>query len=272
MSSLCRALGALAALAAACPLGASAQICEPTETALALVPLDPPTVYGYDAPAPDPTPFAEAILGVGHVYHDPDEAPTGPPGDNSWLQHVALPLSTSPGYEPTAWIARGWVVAPGRDPRALTIWGLIESGYEERSFMALERRPDGWLLLRYAFEGREPLTAWVPECALDASPAPLVFAPWSEWLLSDGISPLFVRSGLPLALHVEPSEASAILASVTEADVLEPHEVRGGWMRVTLVQPSDYCDPDTMPTRLEGWVRWLTEDRGPQLWYFTRGC
>jgi hypothetical protein len=270
MSSLPRALGALAALAAASPLGATAQVCELTEAALALVPLDPPAVYGYDAPAPDPAPLAEAVLGVGHVY--PGEAPTGPPGDNSWLQRVALPLSETPGSEPSTWIARGWIVEAGQEPRTLTIWGLIESGYEERSFVALERRPDGWLHLRYAFDGREPLTAWLPECALSASPAPLVFAPWSEWLLSDEISPLFVRTGLPLALHVEPSEASAILASVTEADVLEPHEVRGGWMRVTLVQPSDYCFPDVMSTRGEGWVRWLTEDRGPQLWYFTRGC
>jgi hypothetical protein len=33
------------------------------------------------------------------------------------------------------------------------------------------------------------------------------------------------------------------------------------------------CRPHVESARLEGWVRWLTEDgRGSRLWYFTRGC
>ena len=252
------------------PTASAAQVCGLTDVARALVPADPPAAFGYDAPPP--APFEDAALGVGHAYHAPEEPPTGPPGDQSWMQRVELPLFETPGAEPSAWIARGWIVAADRDPRPLTIWGLIETGYEERSFMVLETRQDEWLRIRYARDEESWLSAWVSLCALGASPAPLAYAPWSDWLLGDDISPLFVRAGLPLALHAEPSDASATVASVTEADVLDPHEVRGEWMRVTLKQPSDYCRPDVVSTSREGWVRWLTEDRGPRVWYFTRGC
>jgi hypothetical protein len=263
----------IVAMGIADPRAVAAQICEIPDAALALAPPDPPAVYAYDAPAPEPEPLFDAVLGVGHAYHAPSEPAMGPPGDNSWLQRVALPLSESPGSAPSAWIARGWIVEPGKDPEALTIWGLLETGYEERSFVVLERRNDGWLRIRYAVDERGPRSAWVPACALEASPAPLAFAPWSDWLLGDDVSPLFVRAGLPLALHTEPSRTSSLIAMISIDDGLEPHEIRGEWMRVTLVQPSGYCRPEVASTRREGWVRWLTEDdRGPRLWYFTRGC
>ena len=265
---------AVGGLLAAAGAPAAAQVCTVPPASLARVPAEPPAVYAYDAPAPEPSPFEEAVIGVGHVYHDPQEPPVGPPGDQSWLQRVALPLSGSPGDEPSAWIARGWIVEPGREPEPLTMWALIETGYEERSFVVLERAQDGWLRVAYAVDGQGMRrAAWVPECALDASPARVAFAPWSEWLLSDDLSPLLVREGIPLALHAEPSDGSQVVGSVTDADAIEPREVRGEWMRVTLVQPSDYCRPEVAPTRREGWVRWLTgDDRGPRLWYHTRGC
>ena len=267
-----RALCALTTLSVAYTPGGAAQQCTLPDSALALAPVEPPSVYGYDVPPPEPEPLFEMDLGVGHAYHAPSELPMGPPGDNSWLQRVALPLSESPGSSPSTWIARGWIVGPGRDPEALTIWGLLETGYEERSFVVHERR-DGWLHIRYAAGERGPRSGWVPECALAASPAPLAFAPWSDWLLGDDVSPLFVRAGLPLAMHAEPARTSPLVGMISIDDGLEPHEIRGEWMRVTLVQPSDYCRPDVASTRREGWVRWLTEDgRGPRLWYFTRGC
>jgi hypothetical protein len=128
------------------------------------------------------------------------------------------------------------------------------------------------LRIRYARDEENWLSAWVSRCALGASPAPLAYAAWSEWLLDDDLSPLFVRTGLPLALHAEPSDASSTVAFAMEGDTLEPHEVAGEWMRVTLKQPSDYCRPGVASASHGGWVRWLTEDRGPRLWYFTRGC
>ena len=54
--------------------------------------------------------------------------------------------------------------------------------------------------------------------------------------------------------------------------ILEPLEVRGEWMRVTVKEPSDYCEFDLAVSSREGWIRWYTETRGPLVWYFTRGC
>jgi hypothetical protein len=260
-------LAILAVLPLAHARGLAGQVCAPTDVVPSFVPTDDP-ILEY---APAPTALEEIALGVGHVHYAPLEPIAGPPGDNSWVQRVALPLFTGPGGEPFSWIARGWIVQAGQPPASLTMVGMIETGYEEVSFVVLERRED-WLRIRYSGSERSSQTAWVPECALDASPARLAFSPWSDWFLGDDISPLFVRIEPPLPLHAEPSTASARVATVTEADVLVPHEVRGEWMRVTLQQPSDYCSPDAVSTSREGWVRWLTEDRGPRLWYFTRGC
>ena len=259
-ASLCGCLGVL-------PIPISAQTCEPTAAVLARVPPVPPPDLG---PMPS-EPLATAALGVGHLHPDVEAALAGPPGDNGWVQRVALPLSGTPDGEPHTWIVRGWVVRAEGAPEPIALRGMLETGYEEVSFVVLERM-DGWLHVRYASAARDTEAAWVPECALDASPARLTFSTWSDWLLGDGISPLFVRDNLPLTLHAEPSEASAGLASVTEADVLVPHEIRGAWMRVTLAQPSGYCFPDVVSASREGWVRWLGEERGPRLWYFTRGC
>jgi len=257
----------LCACLAAPPLAASAQLCAPPPEVLARVPSAPPANLGLLPSAP----LATEDLGIGHLHPDPEAPLAGPPGDNGWVQRVELPLSESSGSEPHAWIARGWIARGDGAPEALALRGMLETGYEEVSFVVLERT-DGWLRIRYASGERDPVAAWVPECALDASPDRLTFSPWSDWLLGDEMSPLFVRDGLPLTLQAEPSEASASLASVSHADVLVPHEIRGAWMRVTLEQPSTYCSPDVASRIREGWVRWLGEERGPRLWYFTRGC
>jgi hypothetical protein len=55
---------------------------------------------------------------------------------------------------------------------------------------------------------------------------------------------------------------------------MHPEEVRGSWMRVRLVVPSDNCvDPDSVPRQTRrAWIRYL-DDRGrPNVWYYTRGC
>ena len=88
-------------------------------------------------------------LGVGHLhYSDQNPIVDLPPGADDWLQRVRLPLSVAPGAAPTAWIADGWIVSGLASPEPLLRSGLIETGYEEPSFVVLESRPDGWLRLR----------------------------------------------------------------------------------------------------------------------------
>jgi hypothetical protein len=204
------------------------------------------------------------------VHRSPEAAHVDlPPGADDWLRRVELPLSDEPGAAPRGWLARGWIIRAEFGAQALMTDGLIETGHEEASFLVLEESGD-WLRLRYA--PGESGTAWVPRCALSRSPERLTFSVWSEWLLRADVSPLFLRVGESIDLLSEPSPSAPRIGVTTTSDVLEPLEVRGSWMRVTLVEPSDYCLPEVAGSRTDGWVRWTTDELGPILWYFTRGC
>jgi len=216
---------------------------------------------------------ASVPLGVGHLhYSDQNPVVDLPPGANDWLQRVALPLSSAPGVAPFAWIAEGWILAGGATPEPLSRSGLIETGYEQPSFVVLETRPDGWLRLRYALSDEGLGTAWTHGCALSNGPVVLEFTEWSAWLMSETISPLFFRSDSPGGLRSAPSLDATDLPDIASDYILEPLEIRGEWMKVTVKEPSDYCNFDLKSSRREGWVRWYEPERGPLLWYFTRGC
>jgi hypothetical protein len=62
----------VASLLACQPSGTTAQVCEPTDAALALVPAEPPAELGYGTPPPEPTPFEEPALGIGHLCSGED--------------------------------------------------------------------------------------------------------------------------------------------------------------------------------------------------------
>jgi hypothetical protein len=217
--------------------------------------------------------FSEVALGIGHIHYSSDNPVSdGPPGEFNWLARVELPLSESPGAEPDTWIASGWIIKPGRPRVALSMEAMVETGYEEPSFVVLESRAEDWFRIRYAPGDADEGTAWIPRCALKAGPIRLDYSSWSDWLLSDQISPLFFRVPTPEVLRSLPSSGSASVARITSGYILIPMEVRGDWMRVELRRPSDYCAPDVIPTIHEGWVRWYAGDIGPRVWYFTRGC
>jgi hypothetical protein len=181
-------------------------------------------------------------------------------------------LSSAPGTAPFAWITDGWILAGGANPEPLSRSGLIETGYEQPSFVVLETRPDGWLRLRYALNDGDLGTGWTHSCSLSDGPVVLEFTEWSAWLLSDTISPLFFRSGSLGGLRSAPSLDATGLPDIASDYILEPLEIRGEWMKVNVKEPSDYCEFDLESSRREGWVRWYESARGPLLWYFTRGC
>ena len=212
----------------------------------------------------------DGSLGFGHLRYAPEgTAPEGPPGQNDWLGQVELPLSDTQGAEPWGWIAGGWIVGTRGEAEALVAEALLETGYEEPSLIVLEEGRAGWLRIRYATGDR---SAWTPACALQASPAGLRFIRWQDWFLDSELSPLFFRTELLRPLRSEPSPESTALVNISGDYILEPLEIRGEWMRVNLKQPSDYCAFDVEPTQTEGWVRWYSADRGPAVWFFTRGC
>ena len=58
-----------------------------------------------------------------------------------------------------------------------------------------------------------------------------------------------------------------------DAYAIHPVGVRGPWLRVNVVMPSDNCEADSAPRRTRTlWIRYL-DDRGrPNVWYYSRGC
>jgi hypothetical protein len=208
--------------------------------------------------------FSELELGVGHLR----------PTDETWkwecLTEIALPLSETPGAAPWVWIIDLRTVRIA----ALTVSGLIETGYEDATFLVLDSADDGWIEIRFAPEGQqsEVGTAWVPACALPGEKVDLRVETWQDRFLSDQISPLFFRSAGPHRLRKAPRDDSEKLGTIAGDYHLEPLEIAGDWMRVIVKQPSDYCALDIQPVVKRGWVRWWAADQGPLVWYHTRGC
>lgn len=114
-------------------------------------------------------------------------------------------------------------------------------------------------------------TAWTHECYLGLGEKRLVYESWQERFLSDTISPLYFRTDVPHALRAEPDAASERRRWIGGDYHLEPLEFRGDWLRVRVKAPSDYC-ADVSSRAYEGWVKWRSPEKGPWIWYYTRGC
>lgn len=234
----------------------------------AFVPDSAPPPGSYDRLMPHQTGLP---LGVGFLRGDGD----GPVSE--WHRHVRLPLFREPGQDgPFGWITDGWLVElEDTSVRPFGTSGLVETDYESPSAIVYEIDSTGWIRFRYLPE--ESGTAWTHECFFDLGDDAVSVSTWEERLTSELISPLFFRDEVPHALRAQPRADSERLRSVPASPAeyhLEPLEIRGDWMRVRVVQPSDYCaDPaDATARRSEGWVRWRDDDIGPWLWYYTRGC
>ena len=139
----------------------------------------------------------------------------------------------------------------------------------------LESRNDGWIRLRWAPDSAG--VAWTHSCLLSLGRQPLVVQTWAELFESFEDSPMYFRSEVRHSLRTGASIDSARIGWVPASPNdyhLEPLEIRGDWMRVELVEPSDYCAGPDAPasTRREGWVKWRDDEIGPWVWYYTRGC
>lgn len=251
------------------PVAAGGQICTLPDSVGRALPDTVASEGPYATIRDQGVPFSELELGVGHLR------PTDETWKWEWLTEIALPLSEAPGAAPWGWIARGWIIDVGTGRiTPLTVSGLIETGYEDATFLVLESADDGWIEIRFAPEVPESEvgTAWVPACALPGEDVDLRLEKWQDRFLSDQISPLFFRSAGPHVLRNAPRDGGERPGTIAGDYHLEPLEIAGDWMRVIVKQPSDYCVLDIQPVVKKGWVRWWSADRGPLVWYHTRGC
>lgn len=201
----------------------------------------------------------ELALGTGHVR------PANEEDRDDWIRRLVLPVFVSPDGGLKLWLAPGSV-----SPEA-----QIETGYETTSLIVLQARADGWLLLRYGDPAAKDV-GWVHPCHLETATPRLQYEPWEKLLASSGISPLFFRAWVPHVLR-ESASASAPAIARIPADPnrygMQPLEFRGDWARVRVSVPSRYCaDPQPDSEVHEGWIRWRSRERGPWIWYYTRGC
>jgi len=213
----------------------------------------------------DPSPYEplhgfdpDLVLGVGHVRPAREEE------RDDWPRRLKLPVFASPDGEVKIWLTPGSV---GGDV-------LVETGYETTSFIVLQARPDGWLQIRFG----GPLASgagWVHRCHLDAATPRLEYEPWQDRLAAS--APLYFRAWAPRVLRKAPSAEAPAVANIPADPNLygiQPLTFRGDWAHVRVSVPSTYCaDPKpARPKVHEGWIRWRGPQRGPALWYYTRGC
>jgi len=96
---------------------------------------------------------------------------------------------------------------------------------------------------------------------------------WTEQLAD---RPLFYPKPETAAFFATPDSGTPVVRPRGGDDeyAMHPEEVRGSWMRVRLIVPSDNCvDRDSVARQTRrAWIRYL-DDRGrPNVWYYTRGC
>lgn len=245
------------------------QACTQPESVASAIPDTVPSLGAYSTMGGHGVPFADIQLGVGHLL------PTDATWQGDWLSKISLPISDIPSSPPSRWIAGGWILELGEGQIApFGVSGLVETGYEEVSFIVLDEGGRGWTQIRFAPPSldTDSGTGWIPDCALEGETVNLRFESWATRLTSGGISPLFFRSDVHHNLRDGPGTDRLALAAIEGDYHLEPQEIVGDWMRVIVKQPSDYCGEEGLSDSREGWVRWRSDDKGPWVWYFTRGC
>lgn len=201
----------------------------------------------------------DLALGAGHVR------PANEQDRDDWIRRLVLPVFSSPGGELKLWLMPGTV-----SPEA-----QLETGYETTSLIVLQARSDGWLQLRYGDPAARDV-GWVHSCHLAAATPRLEYEPWDKLFAGEGVGSLFFRAWVPHVLREAPSAPAAEVARIP-ADPnrygMQPLEFRGDWARVRVSIPSEFCaEPKAGGAVHEGWIRWRSRERGPWVWFYTRGC
>lgn len=247
----------------------------------------------FHATEPGPTHLsARAGWDVGTGFLRIRPSPDGPPGTApaDTFRILSAPRSGAPAVGRV--FHRGFrLIVEAREEELVD--AALEVGYEERALPVFRSGPEGrWLEVSYAFDGDgEPRTGWV-----DRNHPVLEHRSWDGWLRetgvlffldTDSIAFFAAREGNLRDLTLEPMVGSRRYDYAMHPVVREgASEGADGnpWMEVRVVSPSNGCagpDPEVDADRdsVSGsslrervWIRYLTEDGRPRVWYFTRGC
>jgi len=160
--------------------------------------------------------------------------------------------------------AGGWSYAI-EWPESLTT-NILEYGYEDAGlpFDSLTAN-DAWarVIPGFTHDG-SPRSAWAPVVS------GIEIVRWRQHLAEHD---LFFRDGVRPAFFDAPEGSPTTFALPDTSDyILHPLEIRGSWIRVRAVTPSDMCADPEAPRQAELWIRFLDSSERPVVWYHTRGC
>jgi len=192
-----------------------------------------------------------------------------------WPANIVLPLWRSPESSAfDGWLQNGKVISGNNDLNySLTGAGMVETEYEQNSFIVYEDTGNGWLRIRLkpGVDGER----WVHQCHLKLGEAGLKYEMWQSFLWEHSTW-LHFRAAVPHVLRAAPDKNSQRVTMIGLDHKLELIEFNGDWMHVRVEQPDTTCAGDEQSNdksiRHAGWVRWRDVSKGPWTWVYTRGC
>jgi hypothetical protein len=143
--------------------------------------------------------------------------------------------------------------------------GTLEFGYEVVGLVLLERGPDGWVRV---YLGQAPGGAVVSGWTR-ARPGALGLVLWDELLPRQAL--FFALPPDSISFHASPEGPDAPFP-IEDGYIMWPLEVRGDWMRVRAVAPSDYCSGPPSPRQDTLWILFRGQNGRPRVWFYTVGC
>jgi hypothetical protein len=213
-------------------------------------------------------PYAlERERGVGVVSLDPGPGLAGRVADT--LVARVRPDSTSAVLARLVLDTTGVFTFEARDGLLKTP-GALDFGYEEIGLAILEHGADGWerVLLGAGADGGV-VSGWAR-----ARRGVVGVTAWQDFIPGQAL--FFALP--PDSIHFYDAADGAETSFGVRPDdyILWPLGVRGDWMRVRAVTPSDYCatpGPGAAAVRQDTlWIRWRNAEGRPRVWFFTRGC
>ncbi|MDH3452730.1 MAG: hypothetical protein OEN20_09930 [Gammaproteobacteria bacterium] len=209
--------------------------------------------------------YYDAPLGLGYLEVIDD--------DNrhyyDWMFEIALPLWNLPdAARPLGWLMHGQVYTD-TGVATLTGAGMVETDYEQTSFIVWETQAE-WLQLRL----HNNLRAWTHRCHLQTTRLKLEPVTWQTFFRRHA-DWLHFRKPVPHILRKSASVESERVTKIGLDHKLVLLDIRGDWMEVEVEQPDLTCSgPErdaARPGKHRGWVQWRDE-QGPWVFVYTRGC
>ena len=192
-----------------------------------------------------------------------------------WPVDILLPLWSSPNEsEFMGWIQNGDVISvASEETYTLTGAGMVETDYEQISFIVYEDTGNGWLRIRLR-PGKSG-DRWIHQCYLKLGTVGLKYEMWQSFLWEHSTW-LHFRAPVTHVLRNATDINSQQVTMIGLDHKLELVEFNGDWMYVKVQQPDTTCSSDSesrdASNNHEGWVKWRDADKGTWIWIYSRGC